>query len=75
MPADTASLDPSIESQQPVVPSPVVAASAESSAPYVASLAPVNRTPSATSEKLVLEFSGESWMQVAGRDGGTPNRA
>ncbi|WP_372013432.1 helix-turn-helix domain-containing protein [Pseudoxanthomonas sp. 10H] len=82
-PPATASLDavpaesapaaaPGAEPALPATPSTSVARNeeAEASAPYVASLAPVNRS-AAPAGRLVLEFSGESWMQVAGRDGST----
>ncbi|WP_374318762.1 helix-turn-helix domain-containing protein [Pseudoxanthomonas kaohsiungensis] len=61
MPAQGGPLPP------PAAPS---AAPAADAGPYVASLAPpVNRSPAAG--KLVLDFGGESWMQVVAPDGTT----
>ena len=72
VPVDTAPVARSAEASQPGPPSPDAAGSTEASTPYVASLAPVNRAPpTPAAGELVFEFSGESWMQIAGRDGGT----
>jgi cytoskeleton protein RodZ len=72
VPADAMPVAPPVQSSLPAAPSTDTVGSAEATAPYVASLAPVNRTsPPEAAAKLVLEFSGDSWMQVAGRDGGT----
>lgn len=74
VPAEATPAASPIESARPATPSAGIAGEAreaEAGAPYMASLAPVNRAPVANTEKLVLEFTGESWMQVAGRDGGT----
>jgi len=47
-------------------------ANGEAGTPYMASLAPpVTRTAPSPADALVLEFTGESWMQVVGRDGAT----
>ncbi|MCR6687230.1 RodZ domain-containing protein [Pseudoxanthomonas sp.] len=49
---------------------PPVPAAARENAPYVASLAPpVGRGQASSTGTLELAFSGESWMQVTGRDG------
>ena len=46
-------------------------AGSEANAPYVASLAPSLARTATSDTALVLEFSGESWLQVTGRDGNT----
>ena len=83
-PPTTASLDavpPETEIVTPVSPpksaatvagTGTVAGNNESGTPYMASLAPSLPRAAATAiDALVLEFSGESWMQVTGRDGAT----
>ena len=52
---------------------PEVPATGVGSAPYMASLAPPVARAAAQvgADTLQLEFSGESWMQVVGPDGGT----
>lgn len=44
---------------------------ADTGAPYVASLAPAVPRSVPQAGVLVLEFSGESWLQVTGQDGAT----
>ena len=46
-------------------------ASSEAAGPYMASLTPSLARTVAPDTALVLEFSGESWLQVSGRDGAT----
>ena len=46
-------------------------ASSEVAGPYMASLTPSHARTVAPDTALVLEFSGESWLQVSGRDGAT----
>lgn len=44
-------------------------ANGDSGAPYVASLAPSVNRAAVPANALLLEFSGESWLQVTGHDG------
>ena len=78
----TASLDalpPGIEAEAlPAGGTPATAgngaattAGSEASEPYVASLTPSLTRTVVPDTALVLEFSGESWLQVSGRDGST----
>ena len=69
VPAETMPAQPVEPVPLPSAPATGVAGNAEPAAPYVASLAPVNRPAASTQGRLVLEFGGESWLQVAGRDG------
>jgi len=84
---NTASLD-AIPAAVPVTPSAVgsePAASAEPAAvaakpaatPYVASLAPVPRPAPAApaTANLDMQFSGDSWVDIAGPDGGSVEKA
>jgi cytoskeleton protein RodZ len=71
VPAEAIAVASPVEPTRPAGPSADSASSAEASTPYVASLAPVNRAAPPEAAKLVFEFSGDSWMQVAGRNGGT----
>lgn len=73
VPAEVAQPVPPLRVAQSVaVPATGTAAvEADSGAPYMASLAPVNRAPQASSGKLLFDFSGESWMQVTAPDGST----
>lgn len=78
-PPATASLDAVPPEAEPAIASPsqrpasgnvAAAAGNDAGAPYVASLAPsVARAAAPAADALVLDFSGESWMQVTGRDG------
>ncbi|MCR8714692.1 helix-turn-helix domain-containing protein [Stenotrophomonas indicatrix] len=43
--------------------------------PYVASLAPVPRAAPAAAATLDMQFSGDSWVDIAGPEGGTVERA
>ncbi|AKC85442.1 helix-turn-helix domain-containing protein [Pseudoxanthomonas suwonensis] len=84
-PPTTASLDavppetvPALPAQSPVLPATGVGSGVagtgdvEPAGPYVASLAPpVSRAAPSAAGKLVLDFNGESWMQVVARDGST----
>ena len=72
VPAEVVSpVQPLPAAQSASTPATSVAAEADSGAPYMASLAPVNRAPQAAAGKLLFDFSGESWMQVTAQDGST----
>lgn len=72
VPAEVVSpVQPLPAAQSASAPAASVAAEADSGAPYMASLAPVNRAPQAAAGKLLFDFSGESWMQVTAQDGST----
>lgn len=72
VPAEVVSpVQPLPAAQSASAPAASVAAEADSGAPYMASLAPVNRPPQAAAGKLLFDFSGESWMQVTAQDGST----
>lgn len=72
VPAEVVSpVQPLPAAQSASTPATSVAAEADSGAPYMASLAPVNRPPQAAAGKLLFDFSGESWMQVTAQDGST----
>ncbi|WP_049466168.1 helix-turn-helix domain-containing protein [Stenotrophomonas indicatrix] len=43
--------------------------------PYVASLAPVPRAAPAAAATLDMQFSGDSWVDIAGPEGGTVEKA
>lgn len=73
VPAETVATEPEerpAQAPEPAADAASPAAMPQTGTPYVASLAPVARAPQAAG-KLVLEFSGESWMQVVGGDGST----
>jgi cytoskeleton protein RodZ len=60
-----------MERPLPAAPEPAPQSQVQADAPYVASMAPpVSRSAAVPAGAgLVLEFSGDSWMQVTGRDG------
>ncbi|AWH17391.1 DUF4115 domain-containing protein [Stenotrophomonas sp. ZAC14D2_NAIMI4_7] len=85
----TASLD-AIPAAVPVTPpvagsdaavasAPVAAPATKPAAPYVASLTPVPRpapaAAPAAAANLDMQFSGDSWVDIAGPDGGTVEKA
>ncbi|WP_251478419.1 RodZ domain-containing protein [Stenotrophomonas lactitubi] len=83
---NTASLDviPAAVPVTPVGPGSAAAAPAEVAAapvvkptatPYVASLAPVPRAAPAAAANLDMQFSGDSWVDIAGPDGGSVEKA
>jgi len=85
---NTASLDV-VPAAVPVAPSsvgnepsaasaePAVAAAKPAATPYVASLAPVPRPAPAApaTANLDMQFSGDSWVDIAGPDGGSVEKA
>ena len=83
---NTASLD-AIPAAVPVAPAtvgseppaasaePVVAAAKPAATPYVASLAPVPRAAPAAAANLDMQFNGDSWVDIAGPDGGSVEKA
>lgn len=82
----TASLDviPAAVPVTPAGPGSAAAAPAEVAAapvikptatPYVASLAPVPRAAPAAAANLDMQFSGDSWVDIAGPEGGTVEKA
>jgi len=85
---NTASLDV-VPAAVPVAPSsvgnepeaasaePAVAAARPAATPYVASLAPVPRPAPAApaTANLDMQFSGDSWVDIAGPDGGSVEKA
>lgn len=84
---NTASLD-AIPAAVPVAPStvgnepaaraePAAAAAKPAATPYVASLAPVPRPAPAApaSATLEMQFNGDSWVDIAGPDGGSVEKA
>ncbi|MEG0194973.1 MAG: DUF4115 domain-containing protein [Stenotrophomonas sp.] len=82
----TASLDviPAAVPVTPAAPGSAAAAPAEVAAapvakptatPYVASLAPVPRAAPAAAASLDMQFSGDSWVDIAGPDGGSVEKA
>jgi len=83
---NTASLDviPAAVPVTPAGPGSAAAAPAEVAAapvvkptatPYVASLAPVPRAAPAAAANLDMQFSGDSWVDIAGPDGGSVEKA
>jgi cytoskeleton protein RodZ len=83
---NTASLDviPAAVPVTPAGPGSAAAAPAEVAAapvtkptatPYVASLAPVPRAAPAAAANLDMQFSGDSWVDIAGPDGGNVEKA
>lgn len=83
---NTASLDviPAAVPVTPAGPGAAAAAPAEVAAapvvkptatPYVASLAPVPRAAPAAAANLDMQFSGDSWVDIAGPDGGSVEKA
>ncbi|PJL10865.1 hypothetical protein B9Y66_17495 [Stenotrophomonas maltophilia] len=83
---NTASLDviPAAVPVTPAGPGTAAAAPAEVAAapvvkptatPYVASLAPVPRAAPAAAANLDMQFSGDSWVDIAGPDGGSVEKA
>ncbi|WP_367382088.1 helix-turn-helix domain-containing protein [Stenotrophomonas cyclobalanopsidis] len=85
---NTASLDvvpaavpvaPSSVGNEPAAASaePAVAAAKPAATPYVASLAPVPRPAPAApaTANLDMQFSGDSWVDIAGPDGGSVEKA
>jgi len=83
---NTASLDviPAAVPVTPAGPGSAAAAPAEVAAapvtrptatPYVASLAPVPRATPAAAANLDMQFSGDSWVDIAGPDGGSVEKA
>jgi len=83
---NTASLDviPAAVPVTPAGPGSAAAAPAEVAAapvtkptatPYVASLAPVPRAAPAAAANLDMQFSGDSWVDIAGQDGGSVEKA
>ena len=85
---NTASLDvvpaavpvaPSTVGNEPVAASaePAVAAAKPAATPYVASLAPVPRPApaAAAAANLDMQFSGDSWVDIAGPDGAQVEKA
>lgn len=62
----------------PAADAPASVAPASPSAPYLASLTPVPRpaaTAAVTSGALSLQFKGDSWVDIAGPDGSTVEKA
>lgn len=53
----------------------VTPASKPAATPYVASLAPVPRAAPAAVANLDMQFSGDSWVDIAGPDGGSVEKA
>lgn len=83
---NTASLDviPAAVPVTPAGPGSAAAAPAEVAAapvvkptatPYVASLAPVPRAAPAAAANLDMQFSGDSWVDIASPDGGSVEKA
>ena len=86
---NTASLDvipaavpvtPASQAAEPVLaaaePATATAAAKPAATPYVASLAPVPRpAPVAAAANLDMQFSGDSWVDIAGPDGATVEKA
>lgn len=83
---NTASLDviPAAVPVTPAGPGSAAAAPAEVAAapvvkptatPYVASLAPVPRAAPAAAANLDMQFNGDSWVDIAGPDGGSVEKA
>ncbi|WP_313446568.1 RodZ domain-containing protein [Stenotrophomonas indicatrix] len=83
---NTASLDviPAAVPVTPTGPGSAAAAPAEVAAapvtkptatPYVASLAPVPRAAPVAAANLDMQFSGDSWVDIAGPDGGSVEKA
>ncbi len=82
-PPHTASLDvvpasePTPVAGSPVQSVPAAAPAARpSSAPYIASITPVARTPQPEAGRgVVLDFKGDSWVEITAADGSTLERA
>lgn len=53
----------------------VAPAAKPAATPYVASLAPVPRAAPAAAATLDMQFSGDSWVDIAGPEGGTVEKA